>query len=72
MATAMEQDLADRIEKLLDDYGAANFFSILGFVCGEKSDHCATTWQDPRRAKIWLQISKDLDRLTAMAEEWTL
>jgi hypothetical protein len=68
----MEQDLADKIEKLIDDYGIDHFLSMSGFVAGEKAEHCAVNWQDPTRAKVWMEISRDLDRLTAKAEEWNL
>ena len=72
MVSTMETDLADKIERLMDDYGIANFLSMAGYVAGEKAEHVATNWQDPRRAKAWMQISKELDKLTAKAEEWTL
>jgi hypothetical protein len=68
----MEQDLADKIEKLMDDYGAATFLSMASFVAGEKAEHTATQWQDTPRAKAWMEISRILDKLTARAEEWNL
>ena len=67
-----EQYLADQIEKLMDDYGVSHFLSIASFVAGEKSEHVATNWQDTRRAKAWLRLSAELDKITAIAEEWKL
>lgn len=67
-----EQTLADAIEKLIDDWGVDHFLSMSGFVAGEKAEHCAVHWQDTRRAKAWMDISKALDNLTAKAEEWNL
>jgi hypothetical protein len=72
MSPLREQQLADAIEKLIDDYGIDHFLSMSGFVAGEKAEHVAVNWQDTRRAKVWMEISAALDKLTAKAEEWKL
>lgn len=70
--SALESDLAPQIETLIDRYGLSTFLSILGYVCGEKSEHLATNWQDATAAKTWLQLSAEIDKLTARAEEFGL
>ena len=72
MTKDQEKWLAGQIEMLIDAFGLDHFLSMSGFVAGEKAEHVAVNWQDPGRAKAWLEISVGLDKLTAKAEEWKL
>lgn len=64
------EDLANQLEHLVDFYGIDNVLSMLGFVCGEKSEHIATNYQDAHMAKEWIKLSADLDKLQAEVEGW--
>lgn len=68
--TNLMEVFVDEIERLMDRYGPEQFFSILGYICGERSEKIAPA--DATKAKIWLKISAQLDKITAEAEEHNL
>lgn len=70
--TNLMQEFTNEIETLIDRYGLSTFLSIAGYVCGEKSEHIATQYQDVTQAKAWMKISAELDKITAHAEGFGL
>ncbi|HEX6825434.1 MAG TPA: hypothetical protein VF077_03875 [Nitrospiraceae bacterium] len=52
----IEGDDIDRLEALIDRYGIAEVLMSVSELCGRKSEHIATNWQDAALAKRWATL----------------
>jgi hypothetical protein len=58
-----KQDLQNEIEKLIDASTVQEIVEAISIVCGEKSSHIESAWQDTRLAKAWRHDAVVLDNI---------
>ena len=49
------------LEAMIDKVGIANVLYALAHICGAKSEHVATNWQDTIGAKVWAKRAAFFD-----------
>lgn len=58
------QDLADKIEPVLDLNTMDCFLDALALVCSSKADHIRENWQDEKYAKVWDKYAEETMRMS--------
>jgi hypothetical protein len=49
----LDKQEKDQLEALIDGCGLSSVLMALSEICGEKSEHVATNWQDKTLARDW-------------------
>jgi hypothetical protein len=60
------------LEKLVDTCGLSSVLMALSEICGAKSEHIATNWQDKQLAKDWATLEGAIGCIVPRATARTL
>lgn len=63
MSATTNQELADRVEALVDARSVASVLAALSDVCGAKAEHILGNWQDKKLAREWAKVAKMVENL---------
>jgi hypothetical protein len=58
----MSKNDLDILEAFIDKYGIVDVLSGLSYICGEKAEHIAHSWQDASLAKHWMRLAEAVDK----------
>lgn len=63
MTNITKDDIAERLELMVDRNGLFHVLTGLAIICEEKAEHLRSNWQDEITAKTWQRDANQIERI---------